>query len=161
MGWFKRILGGEGNVKWKNKFIELEIFFNKISDVLEDFAATYNLLIEKYPHHGSSWTFRFKHPLEGSGQIEVEKTSDDSVLIRKSWSIDDYDTSTRFLKYITGESIGIDHSQLFKTLEDTLDDILQWKKDELAPHKGCTWSKYCSKEDFYKQEKKLPNLSEN
>lgn len=140
----------------------LEAFFAKISSVLESFANNHNMLIVKYFHDGPSWSFQFKHPLDGSGQIEVEKTDDDSVLLRKSWSIDDYDISTRFLKYPPGKKMGLDHAELHQALEDALTDILQWKKDDLIPHKApYPFSKRCSKEHFYKQYENLPSLKTN
>ena len=116
-------------------------------------------MIEKYPHHGPEWSFSFKHPLDGRGQIEVEKTEDDFVLIRKSWSIDDYDTSTRFLKYLPGQKSVLDHSDLHQALEKALKDILEWKEEDLAPFKvPHPWSKHCSREEFYKQYERLPTL---
>lgn len=137
----------------------LEAFFARISPVLESFSNTHNLLVEKYYHEGPSWSFLFKHPLGGSGQIEVEKTEDDCILLRKSWSIDDYESSTRFLKYPPGNKMGLDHTELHQSLEDALQDILQWKKDDLISHKApYPWSKRCSKEQFYEQYEKLPDL---
>ena len=160
MSWLKRLMGKEGNVKWKADFVELESFFNTISVVLEDFATTYNLMIEKYPHHGPEWSFIFKHPIDGTGQIEVERVDDTSILIRKSWWIDDFDTSVRFMKYPPpSQKIGLNHNGLRQVLEDALEDIIQWKKDELVPQKApYPWSKRCSKKQFYEQYENLPEL---
>lgn len=142
-----------------NELPLLEAFFARISPVLETFAVEHNLLIEKYYHDGPVWTFKFKHPVDGMGQIEVEKVNDNNVLIRKSWSIDDYETSTRFLKYLHGNNIGLEHAELREALERALCEILHWKRDELAPHKApYPWSKRCSKEQFYEQYESLPDL---
>lgn len=138
----------------------LEAFFGKISSVLESFANSYHILIERYYHEGPSWSFMFKHPIDGTGQIEVEKVNDNFVLIRKSWWVDDFDTSTRFMKYPPpSKKIGLDHIELHQELEDALADILQWKKEDMTPHKAPRpWSKNCSKEQFYKQYENLPDL---
>lgn len=137
----------------------LEMFFAKISSVLESFSDDHNLLIEKYYHDGPAWTFKFRHPVDGVGQIEVQKCDNDTVLIGYGWYIDDYDTSTRFLKYPSPKKIGLDHTDLRKALENSLSEILQSKRDGLVAHKApYPWSKRCSKEEFYKQYERLPNL---
>ncbi|MHC4213515.1 MAG: hypothetical protein ACYSWP_09110 [Planctomycetota bacterium] len=141
----------------------LEAFFAKISSVLEDFSSSHNMQINKYYHEGPSWAFMFKHPVNGTGQIEVEKVNDNFVLIRKSWTIDDFDTSTRFLKYPPpSENIGLDHIELHQALEEALAEILKWKKEDLTPLKvPHSWSKHCSKEQFYRQYENLPVLRKN
>ena len=137
----------------------LEAFFAKISSVLDSFANNHNMLITKYYHQGPSWNFQFKHPTDGVGKIDVQKSDNDTVYVGYGWWIDDYDTSTRFMKFIQGKNIGIDHGELRQVLEDALEDILQWQKDELTPHKAPhPWSKRCSKEQFYKQYENLPDL---
>lgn len=137
----------------------LETFFAKISPVLEDFTKSHNLLIERYPHDGPAWFFMFKHPVAGMGQIEVEKSSQDAILVRWSWSIDDYDTSTRFLKYPPPKKIGMEHGEVRNALENALEEILRWKKEELVPFKPpYPWSKRCSKEQFMKYYERFPEL---
>lgn len=135
MSWLRRILGREGNVKWKKEFFELEAFFGEISEVLEDFAATYNLMIEKYPHHGPEWAFMFRHPNGGVGQIEVEKSGQDHVIIRNSWHIDDYNKNMRLLKNPKGEECSLDNQNLRTQLEKIFKIMLSWQQDDLAPVK--------------------------
>lgn len=145
MSWLSRILGREGNVKWKKEFVELEAFFSRISEVLEDFAATHNLMIEKYPHHGPEWAFMFRHPNGGVGQIEVEKSGDDHVIVRLSWHIDDYDKLTRFLNYPQQkERCSLDKRALQILLEEKFKLVLSWGKEELTPvkHKYNEWKKH-------------------
>jgi hypothetical protein len=135
------------------------LFFAKISPVLDDFESSHNLLIEKYPHDGPAWSFKFKHPVDGVGQIEVEKSGEDTILVRWSWWIDDYDTSTRFLKYPPPKKVGMEHGEVRNALEKALEEILRWKKDELAPYKApYPWSKRCSKEQFLKSYERFPEL---
>ena len=135
----------------------LETFFAKIAPVLEDFARAHNLLIEKYPHDGPAWFFMFKYPVAGMGQIDVEKFGQDAILVRCSWGINDYDTSTRFLKYPPPKKVGIKHPEVRKAIEDALDGILRWKRDELVPYKApYPWSERCSKQEFERQTERLP-----
>jgi len=139
----------------------LEAFFSKISSVLESFSNEHNLLIEKYYHEGPSWNFQFKHPVDGVGKIQVQKNDNDTVCVGYVWWIDDYDTSTSFMKCTPpgGEQIGLDHIELRQALEDALEDILRWEKKDLVPHKApYPWSKRCSKEQFYKYYESLPDL---
>ncbi len=141
----------------------LEAFFSRISSVLELFSNEHNLLIKKYYHEGPSWSFMFKHPIGGVGKIDVQKNDNDTVCVGYGWWIDDYDTSTRFMKYPPPSGkIGLDHIGLRQALEDALADILQWKKENLISHKAPhPWSKHCSKEQFYKQYENLPDLKFN
>src|SRR3989339_132372 len=99
----------------------LQAFFAKISPVLDDFSKVHNLCIEKYPHDGPEWAFLFKHPIGGMGQIEVERSDENSILIRLSWCIDDYDTSVRFLKYPAPKQVGIEFTELRNALENALE----------------------------------------
>ncbi|MCE5186482.1 MAG: hypothetical protein LLF76_10190 [Planctomycetaceae bacterium] len=136
----------------------LEAFFAKITPVLESFAETHNLKIEKYYHQGASWSLMFKHPEGGIGQIEVLKI-ENVVLICESWWIDDYDTSTRFFKYSPGNRTELAHTALRQALETALQRIVQWRKEELMPDKiQPPWSNSCSKENFSKQFESLPEL---
>lgn len=137
----------------------LEAFFAKISPVLNSFALDHNLHVEKYYHEGPSWSFQFKNQKGGIGQIEVGKKDDDKITLLNCWWIDDYDTSTRFLKYPSGKELGLDHHELYQALENALTEILQWDKSELVPNKvPRPWSKSCSKKQFYKQYEDIPDL---
>jgi hypothetical protein len=63
------------------------------------------------------------------------------------------------LKYPPGEKIGIDHNELGQVLENALNDVLGWQREDLVPFKApYPWSKRCSKEQFYKQHENLPDL---
>ena len=148
-----------GHPKWKEKKLpKLKEFFSRIASVLEEFAQTHNLMIEKYYHQGPLWTFMFQHPKGGSGQIEVEKSGRDSVLIRCSWYIDDYDNNTRWLKYPSDEKCSLDHRVLREFLEESLKQIFSWNKEDLESRKSkyYAWSKHFSKEEFEGQNAKYP-----
>jgi hypothetical protein len=148
-----------GHPKWTEKELpKLEEFFSKIASVLEEFARAHNLMIERYYHQGSAWTFMFQNSKGGNGQIEVEKSGHDSVLIRRSWYIDDYDNNTRWLKYPLGKKYSLEHRILREVLEESLKQIFSWNKEDLEPHKNkyYTWSKIFSKAEFEQQQAKYP-----
>jgi hypothetical protein len=147
-----------GNPRFEQEELPLlESFFARIASVLEDFAGSHNLLIEKYYHDGPAWSFKFKHPVAGIGQIEVEKSDKDSILLRGSWWIDDYDTSTRFMKYPSAKKIGVEHNELRNALENALAEILQWRREELTPFSPPhPWSKGFSRDEFNKQYERFP-----
>ena len=144
MGWFSRILGREGNVKWKKEFVELEVFFGKISEVLEDFAATHNLKIEKYYHCGPDWTFRFRHPEGGRGQIFAIKQGDEHVGVAGAWQVSDYDTLTLYSKHTETKKSSLEKPILLLALNEMLKLIISWKKEDLTPgkHQYNEWKKH-------------------
>jgi hypothetical protein len=63
----------------KEEWREVETFFEKISQTLNQFATRFNLVIDKYYHNAADWTFRFAHPLGGDGHIQVMKAGTESV----------------------------------------------------------------------------------
>ncbi len=144
MNWLSRILGREGNVKWKKDFVELEAFFSRISEVLEDFATTYNLMIEKYPHHCPNWAFRFRHPEGGRSQIFAIKQGDEHVGVAGAWQISDYDTLTLYSKHTETKKSSLEEPTLLLALNEMLNLIISWKKEDLTPgkHQNNEWKKH-------------------
>ena len=144
MSWFSRILGREGDVKWKKEFLELEAFFSRISEVLDDFATTYNLMIVKYSHSGPDWTFRFRHPKGGLGQIFVVKQDEEHIGVVSAWDVDDYDTLTRYSKYTEIKKCSLEKPTLLALLDETFKLVLSWQKEDLTPgkHKYNEWKKH-------------------
>lgn len=144
MGWFSRILGREGDVKWKKEFLELEAFFSRISEALDDFATTYNLMIVKYSHSGPDWTFRFRHPKGGLGQIFAIKQDEEHIGVACAWQVDDYDTLTRYSKYTEIKKCSLEKPALLALLNETFKLVLSWRKEDLIPvkHKYNEWKKH-------------------
>ena len=149
-----------GDPDWEKKERPiLEKFFEKISKVLSEFANSHNLMIEKYYHQGPGWSLMFRHPKGGRAQIEVGKSSDDSVVVSPSWWIDDYENATRWWKYLEGEKSSLDHNALRTILEDMFKLIISWNKGDLKAYKSKyynNWKKHYSKEEFKRQEEKYP-----
>ena len=137
---------------------EIKVFFEQLSDPLTKFAKRYNLVIDKYYHDGADWTFRFSHPLSGSGQIQVMMTDSNSVWLACSWHKDDYDACTRSLKYETWKDIPVQPEQLTAKLEKALKLILGWKFGEwteVVRGYENPWRRY-TKEEFEQMEPKYP-----
>ena len=148
-----------GDPDWVvNELPKLEEFFHKISHVLEDFAKVHNLLIDKYYHQGSDWTFRFKHSRGGTGLIEVKKFDDEHVLVGACWQLCDYDTCTLFSMRSDQKKLPLDCEALKRFLYDTLAKVLAWKRSELVPGKKGEyhWWKDVSKEEFERENEKYP-----
>lgn len=121
-----------GDPTWGERELpELEKFFGKIANVLEEFAGKYNLMIDKYYHQSPAWYFRFRHPVDGVGQIEVVKNEDNSLNICAGWWVDYYDTTRRDLKSSGIIKISTNHVILRKTLEEMLRLVFSWKKSDL------------------------------
>lgn len=134
-----------GDPKWEKKVLpKLEEFFKKISNVLEDFASTHNLFIEKYFRQMPLWMFTFQHPKGGKGQIVVEKINNKLVIVRPCWWIDDFDNSTRSLQHIEGKECSLDLDVLRAVLEEMFKLVLTWQKKDLTPvkHKYNEWKKH-------------------
>jgi hypothetical protein len=148
-----------GDPNWrKNELPKLRAFFRKISKVLKHFARTHNLKIDKYYHQGPAWTFRFRHPKGGVGQIFVRKSDEEHVLVAVDWFIDDYDKLTRYDKHTELQKCSLDHTALRTFLEEMLKTMLSWRKEDLTPFKSkyhC-WQREMTKEEFEKKVEKYP-----
>ena len=121
-----------GDPTWGERELpKLEKFFSKIAGVLKEFADKHNLMIDKYFHQFPAWHFRFRHPVDGVGQIEVSKNEDDSLNICGGWWVDYYDTTRRDFKHAETATISTDHEILCKTLEEMLRLIVSWNKSDL------------------------------
>ena len=149
-----------GDPNWaKNELPQLEAFFCKISDILEEFAATHNLMIEKYYHQGQDWTFRFRHPKGGLGGLTVKKSDEvDSVWIGGFWWIDDYDKCTRSSKHTDMKRSSIREKELRAFLVRMLHSILSWQKEDLwlLKSKYDDWHKSSTKEQFERRLEQYP-----
>ena len=147
-----------GLPNWEKKFPKVKEFFAKISKVLQDFANTHNLLVTKYYRQWPAWTFVFRHPKGGCGEIEVEKAGNRKVIIRPSWSITDFENSAFWVKEPKRVKSSLDHEALQKVLEETLKQIISWEKDDLSAIKSKhnNWDKQYIKEEYEEELNKYP-----
>lgn len=136
---------------------KLDAFFAQIADVLEGFAARYNLAIEKYCHQGSSWIFRFRHPLGGIAGIHVNHVDNDHIMVGAAWQIADYDCATLLWKHTDTVKCEIKGTDLHDLLYRMLMTVLGWKRHDLIAdkHKFTEW-KEVRKADFEKRERAYP-----
>jgi len=130
---------------------ELERFFGVIGTVLEEFAQRHNLRIEKYYHQSPSWSFLFRHPKGGIGQIEVQRASEATISIVSDWWYDDYDAATRFIRSASVGPVPL-NSELASGLEKALSELLSWRfGDWHERHTAYTiWRKTWTREQFQK-----------
>lgn len=125
-------------VQWKKEFPKIQTFFNKISNVLEQFASSHNLMVEKYYHEGASWTFRFRHPRGGQAGIQLLKLSSEEEIvgIGTAWQIADYDACTLYSKHTEIEKCSLEESVLLEALTRHLKLVLSWQKEDLTSAGG-------------------------
>jgi hypothetical protein len=137
---------------------EITSFFETISESLNEFAAKFGLVIDKYYHDGPDWTFRFAHPLGGSCHIQVMRTANDSVWVAFGWYNDDYDAFTRSSKHEVWKGLSPEPIQLINSLEKALKTILRWKLGEWTEVVGgyqYPWGQY-SKQEWEQMNPKYP-----
>ena len=147
-----------GEPHWEKKRPKVEEFFGKISNVLEDFASTHNLSIDKYVRQWPCWIFVFRHPKGGSGGIQVEKAGNRSVIIRPSWCIVDFENSSWSVREPKRVKCSLNHEALLRVLEETFKQIISWKKEDLraVKNKHYDWGKPYVKEEYEEHLKKYP-----
>ena len=145
--------GHTSDQEWK----EIRAFFDRIDVTLNAFAERHGLFIDKYYHDAPDWTFRFGHPKEGNGQIEVMKNGSDRVNLYLCWYRDDYDRFTRSLKVDSVNDVEITGPDLSRALSESLETILGWPDNDWSEVvydcKG-TWSRH-TKEEFQNMKRKF------
>jgi hypothetical protein len=137
---------------------EITSFFERISAPLNEFAAKFGLVIDKYYHNTPDWTFRFAHPLGGSGHVQVMRRENNTVWVAPLWFKDDYDSFTRSSKYEIWKDISPESGVLLDALEKALKTVLGWKLGELTDVAGgyqYPWGQY-TKEEWEAMNPKYP-----
>ncbi len=137
----------------------LDAFFRPIAPVLEELANQHNLRLTKYYHQFPSWGLTFKHPQGGVGQIELSKETDANLGIAACWWFDDYDESTRYIKWSGVKVIGMNPDDLVHELDLAFQAILGWQfgtwNEKHSPETFRTsWQRF-SKEQFQKENVEL------
>src|SRR5439155_3182766 len=100
-----------------------EAFFRPLAPLLERFAATHNLKIERYHRQLPAWSFRFRHPLGGEACVELHREDDDTISIVEAWWQDDYEVGTRSAKRSSSGPIRLGFIDLYSTLAATLNEV--------------------------------------
>jgi hypothetical protein len=106
-------------------------FFSRISDVLQEFADVHNITIGKYDHNGPRWIFLFRHPEGGLGQIGIDKSGDENVMVYSIWSVRDYEKRIKGIKTGDIKSFSLDHVELKEGLENIYKTILSWRFEDI------------------------------
>ena len=132
--------------------------FGEIASILEKFAETNNLLIEKYEHEAPVWRFSFRHPIDGVGSVLVSVDKIGEIKVTGHWWIDDYDSGTRRLR--ASESIITAKIDLSSTLEIVLETVLKWDPKSLTEHEGYKeyWHQFFTRQQFHQINNRYPAL---
>ena len=101
-----------------------EQWFAPIAGVLESFAQRHNLLVDRYYHDSSSWTFRFNHPRGGQASVGVSCNAGETASIYSSWHVDDYDRFTRSIHWRKSREVSKGANALLEEMELELSAIL-------------------------------------
>ncbi len=147
-----------GSYNWVNdEYPKLEQYFGQIASVLNRFSEQHNLCLEKYYHQSPNWTFLFRHPKKGIGQIFVHMKDSSHVGIAASWQIFDYQNRSLSDKHTELVQVELDGKKIFSCLEKSLLELLNWDKSELRKDDEVfeDWSQV-SEEEFYKRENSYP-----
>jgi len=114
--------------------------FRAVAPVIEEFARTHDLLIERYRRGKSAWELRFARRLGGEALLTIsyrERTG--HVLdLSATWWLDDRDRHTRRLR---SEKVAVfDRRAAPAVLRQQLDAGLalidRWTSDDLGPPHG-------------------------
>jgi hypothetical protein len=134
--------------------------FDEVAPILETFAETNNLLLEKYDHEAPIWRFSFKHPIDGVGSILVSVNKKGEISVSGSWWIDEYDNGIRRLR--VSESVVTIKIDLSNTMKTVLATLLKWSPQSLTEHKGYkeSWHQYFTRRQFDQINDKYPALQQ-
>ena len=136
-------------------------YFEKNTDEIHVFASKYNFQIDKFTRGSATWDLGFKHPKGGNATIFIGLSDEENVIISGIWSIDIFETFSKYLKHKNFINHLIDEVDLMKWLEKAFGEILSWNVDELkvVEKEGefrSSWEGFKTKEDFEKAEKFWP-----
>jgi len=129
---------------------DYEEYFAPISNALETFASSHNLLVQKYHHDAPVWSLCFTHPNGGQAKIDVSNEENGKLTVQGVWWLDDYDDFTRYIMW--GEKIEVsrDGQAVSTHLGRLLSELLQMPKNSwtnsYSDYKDI-WGKY-SKSEF-------------
>jgi hypothetical protein len=132
-------------------FPEYEKLFEPISSLLSELAHRYNIYLDKDPHDAPSWCLNFSHPEGGCAKVEVFRQGENAARIMGAWTLDDYDSGTRFFKGTVKHEVERDPTLLEGIVTDCLKEIAlsnlgEWT--QVATGFGEYWSKTWTKDQF-------------
>src|SRR5438876_1178829 len=108
----------------------LRAFFASNYDEILQFAIRHNMTIDRWPHHREVWALRFTPPQGGSAAITIRPIGEDTCVLDTSWYIDDYDASTRSLRYGDSPEYRVTEVRLTDMLREALIEMLTWRNGE-------------------------------
>jgi hypothetical protein len=137
----------------------VQTWFAPIEGILLSFAASHNLLVDRYYHDSPSWSFRFNHPRGGQAAVGVYRGRDEFAGIDSVWHIDDYDRFSRYIHWRKLREIEKADGVLGRELQLELTAILavplgQWT--QVANGYAQVWGQY-TKAQFQGMIRQYPN----
>jgi hypothetical protein len=97
---------------------------------LEAFAASHNLLVQKYYHNDPQWSFCFEHPLGGQAKLDLRIDEQGAVVLQTVWWVDNYKQFTRSLRWGKQETVAAKGGEIVGALKSALSDVVNWKLGE-------------------------------
>lgn len=136
---------------WSQAFRECEEYFAPISSTLTDLAGRYHIRLEKYPHDAPCWCLNLSHPRGGHVAIEVFRKTNNSVRVMGLWTLDEYDSGTRYIKmtsqYEVQRAPGVVEEIVINCLKQiVLSEKTEWTK--VVTGYGEYWSKHWTKDEI-------------
>ncbi|MBL4890209.1 MAG: hypothetical protein JKX97_09350 [Candidatus Lindowbacteria bacterium] len=130
---------------------EYEQRYADYAEHLLKFAKQHNLLLEKYDKDACTWSFLFKHPNGGHGNIGLRIHDTGRVYIGSSYVIDRYDEFRRYIKFGGDDTHDLARSaaNIIRALESQLRIMLGWQLTDLQPGKNdhrLSWSMFAKAE---------------
>jgi hypothetical protein len=106
--------------------------FEPVINVLQEFGINHNLKFERHSHGGPGPWFLFRNPKGGYCVVKLLLAElEDSVKIKNSWHVSDFNTMKMHNRIETNESFFLDESHLKELLEKNLTKILSWERNQL------------------------------
>ncbi len=104
--------------------------FDTLTPWLADFAEQHSLFVRKYLHNQPMWSFYFKHPLGGTGMLQLTIGRDQSKVLQAStagaWYVDDDDAHLRSTSWVPVNNLSsLQQEHVIDQLADVLTRLLE------------------------------------
>jgi hypothetical protein len=120
-----------GDPNWHvTELPKLERFFAPLAEEIRQFASAHNMSIERYYHEAPDWRLQFTPPQGGNATIDIRRIDDETFTLTQCWFVDDYDASTRSLRWGKSPTFRVKDVRLTDLLRQALIEMLSWPKNE-------------------------------
>jgi hypothetical protein len=119
--------------------------FASYAQDLDAFAKAHNLLIDRYYHDSSEWSFCFAHPRGGQARLDLGIDELGKVTLETVWWVDSYTEFTRSLKYGPKVELPENNADIVRALRSALSDVVDWRTGEwteIATGNQSSWGQF-------------------